>query len=368
MKSAREPLERRRLGRTGLMVSVLGFGGAPIGDPMPRKTREEAERTVRHAYERGVTYFDTARSYNNSEETIGAALSSVRDECVLATKVGDRTRRGALVQLRQSLRKLRTDRIDVVQLHGVGSVEDVRKATGSDGALEALKEAQSRGVVDHIGLTGHHPHVLVEAIRTGLFETVQVPINVITRQALESLLPTAEELDVGVVVMKPFGGQPYFTGSPEFRTLLGLDAETVARRGLAFLLRRKVSTITPGFNTVAEVDAAVNAVRGFSPRGAEETFAFWDEEAGRYCRDGGTLYTCEQCMPCPEQVNISAILRFDRYHGYGAKDWAREAYRRLSTKVEDCSECRECEKRCPYGLPIVELLQRAGKRLLSMPP
>ncbi len=361
--SAHETIERRRLGRTGLKVSVLGFGGAPIGDHAPSKTQGEAERTVRYAFDRGINYFDTARGYNNSEETIGVALAPVRDNCVIATKVGDRTKRGAWVQLRQSLRKLRTDRIDVIQLHGVMAVDDLRKAMGPDGVLEALKEARSQGLVGHIGLTGHRPHVLIEAIRTGEFDTVQVPINVITRRALEELVPVAKELDVGVVVMKPFGGQPYFSGCVEFRALLGDDVYTVARRGLSFLLRREVSTVIPGFNNVAEVEAAVKAVRGFDPAAPEERFEFWDEEGGVYCREGGTLHTCEMCMPCPEFVNVPAILRFDRYYGYGVRDWAREYYRRLSTKVEDCTQCRECEKRCPYGLPIVKLLESAAQRL-----
>jgi len=361
--SARETIEKRRLGRTGLWVSVLGFGGAPIADPMPPKTQEEAERTVRYAFEQGINYFDTARSYGNSEETIGAALAPVRDDCFLATKLWDRTRRGALVQLRQSLRKLRTKRIDVIQLHGVMALDDLKKAMGPDGVLEALKEARSQGLVDHIGLTGHRPHVLVEAIRTGEFETVQVPINAITRRALEELVPLAKELDVGVVVMKPFGGQPYFQGSPEFRALLGKDPETIARRGLGFLLRREISTIIPGFNNTAEVDAAVKAVRGFEPGEPEERFEFWDEEGGRHCRESGTLFTCETCMPCPEFVNVPAILRLDRYYGYGARDWAREQYRRLPTKAEDCTQCGECEKRCPYGVPIIERLERAAQRL-----
>ncbi|MEM2905603.1 MAG: aldo/keto reductase [Candidatus Bathyarchaeia archaeon] len=356
-------MEKRKLGRTELWVSVLGFGGAPIGEHLPLKSREEAENIVRYAFEEGVTYFDTARSYMNSEETLGAALEPVRDSCIIATKVGDRTKRGASVQLRQSLRKLRTNRIGLIQLHGVSSLDDLRKAMGPDGALEALKEARSQGLVDHIGLTGHYPHVLVEAIRTGEFDAVQAPINVITRQALEELVPTAKELDVGLIVMKPFGGQPFFPGSAEFRTLLGRDPYTVARRGLGFLLRQGVSTIIPGFESLMEVQAAVKAVEGFDPKAAEERFEFWDEEGGRYCRDGGTLHTCEMCLPCPEFVRVPAILRYDRYYGYGAKDWAQEQYRRLSTKVEDCTRCGECEKRCPYGLPIIELLERAARRL-----
>ncbi len=366
MKEARGKMEKRRLGRTGLEVSVLGFGGAPIGEHLPPMTREEAERIVRYAFDQGINYFDTARSYYNSEERIGDALAPVRDDCVIATKVEDMTRGGAWVQLRHSLKRLRTTRIDAVQLHGVNDLSTLKRAMGSDSALEALREARSQGLVDHIGITGHYPHVLIEAIRTGEFDAIQVPINVITRRALEELVPLAKELDVGVVVMKPFGGQPFFLGSDEFRTLLGRDDREIARRALGFLLRREVSTIVSGFENVEEIDAAVKAVRDFDRATHEEEFEFWSEEGGLHCREGGTLNTCEMCMPCPEFVKIPAILRFDRYYGYGLKDWARSQYMRLSTRVDDCTQCGECEKRCPYDLPIVKLLQQADQRL-SLP-
>lgn len=366
MKKVRGTIEKRRLGRTGLEVSVLGFGGAPIGEHLPPMTKMEAERTVRYAFDQGINYFDTARSYFNSEELIGDALASVRDDCVIATKVEDMTKRGAWAQLRHSLKRLRTSRIDVVQLHGDGVLKnsaDLKRAIGSDSALEALKEAKSQGLVDYIGITGHYPHVLVEATQTGEFDTIQVPINVITRQALEELVPLANELDVGIVVMKPFGGQPFFLGSDEFRTLLGRDDYETAKRALGFLLHREVSTIIPGFENVAEIDAAVKAVRDFDPTTPEEENEFWSEEDGLYCRDGGTINTCEMCMPCPEFVKIPTILRFDRYYGYGMRDWARSQYMRLSTRVDDCTRCGECEKRCPYGLPVIKLLQEADQRL-----
>jgi len=356
-------IERRRLGRTGLMVSVLGFGGAPIGEHVPPKMREEAEGIVRYAFDQGVNYFDTARSYGNSEESIGAALQPVRDSCVIATKVEDRTKRGAWVQLKQSLRKLRTDMVNVIQVHSLTDINDLKKITGSEGALEALKEARSQGIVEYIGVTGHHTHVLVEAIRTGEFDVVQAPINVVTRRALEELVPLAKTLDVGFVVMKPFGGQPFFQGSEEFRVLLGGERYKVAKRGLDFILRQEVSTIIPGFESVPEVEAAVEAVQGFNPATPIEQFEFWGDEEGRYCRESGTLYTCEMCKPCPEFLNIPAVLRFDRFYGYGIRDWAKKQYGRLSTRVDDCTQCGECEKRCPYGLPIVKLLKHADERL-----
>jgi len=162
-------VQKRRLGRTGLQVSVIGFGGIPI----IALSRKEAEKVVKYAYEKGINYFDTARAYGDSEDKMGAALKDVRDDVIIATKTHQRTKEeAARAGLKQSLRNLQTDRIDIVQLHGIG----------------------------------HNPYVLEKAIETGKFDTVLVPLNVLDRRFSEKLLPLAEELDVGVVVMKPLGG------------------------------------------------------------------------------------------------------------------------------------------------------------------
>jgi len=151
-------MHRRRLGRTGLQVSVVGFGGIPI----IALSREKAEKVVRYAYEKGVNYFDTARAYGDSEEKMGAALKDVRDEVVLATKTHQRTKEAAArAGLKQSLRNLQTDRIDLVQLHGIDSEQLLKKAMSSEGALSALEEAKAQGKIDHIGISGHNPYVLL---------------------------------------------------------------------------------------------------------------------------------------------------------------------------------------------------------------
>ena len=131
-------MKKRRLGRTGLEVSVVGFGGIPI----IARPRAEAEKVVRYAYEKGITYFDTARFYGDSEEKMGAALKDVRDEIVQATKIIMRTRKDAARALKQSFRNLQTDRIDLVNLHSVDSEGELKKATGPDGSLNAPKEAK----------------------------------------------------------------------------------------------------------------------------------------------------------------------------------------------------------------------------------
>ena len=196
-------MQRRRLGRTKLQVSIIGFGGIPI----IALSREEAEKVVRYAFDRGVNYFDTARAYGDSEEKIGAALEDIREKVVIATKTHQRTKKAAArAGLKQSLRKLRTDRIDVVQLHGIDNEETLKKAMASEGSLSALEAAKAEGKVDHIGITGHNPWLLVKAIKTGKFDMVLAPMNVLDRRASEELIPIAKEQDVGVVIMKPLGG------------------------------------------------------------------------------------------------------------------------------------------------------------------
>jgi len=169
-------MQKRRLGRTGLQVSVIGFGGIPI----IALSGDEAEKVVRYAYERGINYFDTARAYGDSEEKIGAALKDVRHQVIIATKTHQRTKEDAArAGLKQSLRNLQTDRIDLVQLHGIDSEEILKKATSSKGALKALEEAKAQGKIDYIGISGHNPYVLKKAIKTGKFDTILVPLNVL---------------------------------------------------------------------------------------------------------------------------------------------------------------------------------------------
>ena len=339
-------LPHRRLGRTSLEVPVIGFGGAPIGESVPTIPVDEAANLVRYAFEHGIRYFDTARLYNDSEEKIGVALQEVRDECIIATKVYVRTKREAEVSLKQSLRKLRTDRIDVIQLHGVNDESTLEKVMKLDGALTALKEARLEGKVDYIGVTGHRPHILVEAIKTGEFDTLQVPLNVITRTALDELIPLARDLDVGVVIMKPFGGQEFFLGSEEFRKILGEDRTTIAKKALDFILSKDISVVIPGFTSPEEVDAAIKAALEFDAGNITESYDFWDETE-EFCRESGSPLTCGRCLPCPQLLDIPSILKYDRYYTYGAERWARDQYQRLPTRVDDCNECGGMREEMP---------------------
>jgi len=368
-------MEKRRLGRTGLQVSVIGFGGIPI----IALSRKEAEKVVRYAFEKGINYFDTARAYGDSEEKIGAALKDVRDNVVIATKTHQRTREDAArAGLKQSLRNLQTDRIDLVQLHGIDNEETLNKAMGSDGSLNALKEAKAQGKIGYIGISGHNPYVLMKAIKTGDFDTVLVPLNILERRATEELIPLAKELDIGVIIMKSMGGcggpleypqrEARFLGRPEldwpdsseFIDHFGKNGIERAQRSLRFVLAHDIDTVIPGFRSMEEIDFAVKVAeefKGLTPK-EEKTYKFGDLPLEPFCRG------CGLCMPCPDGVDIQVILRWDVYNTfYNIKNWTREQYPKLRTKVNSCAECGECERKCPYKLPVISMLKEAEKRL-----
>ncbi len=153
-------LQKRRLGRTNLQVSIVGFGGTWISE----LNTPEAVRVVRKAFELGINYFDTAKLDGDSEEKIGAALQDVRDKCIIATKTGSRTKKESLEDFKSSLKRLKTDRLDIIQLHGIDDEKTLAKAMGADGSLQTCKEARKQGLVDFIGITGHKPRVLVKAV------------------------------------------------------------------------------------------------------------------------------------------------------------------------------------------------------------
>lgn len=368
-------VQKRRLGRTDLQVSIIGFGGIPIVSA----SRHEAEKIVRHAFERGVNYFDTARVYGDSEEKIGAALKDVRDEVVIATKVLQRTKRDAArAGLKQSLRNLRTNRIDLLQLHGVDSDEVLEKVTKPDGALQALKESKAQGQIDHIGVTGHNPHILGKAISTREFDTVLVPFNIVTRTATDGLISLANELDVGIVIMKAVGGceRPLeypqrdgrFLGKPEtdwpdaseFITHFGKEGIDRARRSLRFVLAHDIDTVIPGLRSIKEVDYALEVGESFDGLSPEEkkNYRFGELPTEPFCRE------CGACMPCPDDVEIPTILRWGAYYSfYDVKKWTKEQYPKLRTRFDSCTECGECEKKCPYHLPVIEMLRTTDKML-----
>ncbi len=359
-------MKTRRLGRTNLNVSVIGFGGEWV---IPSSV-DYALKMYARALELGVTYFDAARIYGNVEEKLGMALEGVRDKVVIATKTHHLFDPDACrVGLKQSLRHLRTDRVDVVILQHIDNERNLEQLLGENSALQVLKEARSEGKVDFIGLSGHRPHVLAKAIQTGEFDMILVPFNIITREATEELLPLAKKLDIGVAAMKAFGGPDQrfvqcelsriVPQKAEFNRILGVGY-TRTRRCLRYVLAHDVHTVVGGFSRIAQVESAAKVGAKLTDLTDKEKaeLRFGELPPSPYCRD------CGSCARCPEGLKIPLILQLDRYYSYfGIRDWSRDVYERLAVKIDDCSKCGKCEQKCPYELSVIEMLAKAHQRL-----
>jgi predicted aldo/keto reductase-like oxidoreductase len=323
-----------QLGRTGLQVSRIGFGGIPI----QRLLEPEAVRVVRRCLELGVTFFDTATGYSTSEERIGQALAGRRDQAIIATKTPARDRTTALEHLALSLKRLNVEVIDLWQLHNVSTIEDYEQVLGPGGALEAAHQALEAGQVRHIGITSHSMDVALEAVPSGQFETVQFPFNFVSHEPAQRLVPLAADHDVGFIAMKPMGGG-----------LLG-DANLCIK----YLLQFGNVVPDPGIQRIEEIEEIVKIVEGSWELTVEEWHDVEQIRAKlgtRFCR------RCGYCEPCPQGVRISTVMNVRSF-------WQRMPADRLATGwlldavagARDCIECGECEEKCPYQLPIRELL------------
>ena len=334
-------MEKRRLGRTGLDVSVIGFGGIPIQGLSDR----DAELVLCVALDSGIDFFDTARGYTDSESKIGKALASRRDEYYLATKSMVRDADAMQRDLETSLRNLRTDCIDLYQLHAVGSAEQLEQVAGPGGALEALNRAKDKGQVRFIGITGHSREILTRGVETDLFDTVQHPFNPIETEWLEDLVPGAVQRDVGRIGMKPVAGG----------ALRNVPA------ALRFALDGGVDIVIPGMDSVEQVRENAAAGSPLRPPNAEDLALLDDEKVhwqGQFCR------RCGYCKPCPNGLDIPTLLLIQAYwERYGLRDWSRQRLAPLEKTYGDCLACGECTERCPYGLPIAELMERGATEI-----
>lgn len=335
-------MQYRRLGRTGLQVSCIGLGGIPI----QRVDQAEAVRVVRAALDSGINFIDTARGYTDSEEKIGRALEGVRrEEVILATKSTSRSLEGILKDIDKSLSLLKVDYIDLYQMHNVKTEEELKQVTGPDGALEGLRKAQEQGKIRYIGVSSHTRENLAKMMPMGIVDTIQVPFNAVEKDTADRLFPLAQQHDVGFIAMKPLAG----------------GALTHAQAALHFILKYPVSVAIPGMDSVEQVKANAQVAAADFQLPEAEAAALEAEVAqlgNAFCR------RCGYCQPCPEGIDIPSIFVFDGYWvRYGLKQWAIDRYRALPKHASDCQECGQCEEKCPYDLPIREMLKQARAHL-----
>ena len=331
-------MDYRTLGKTGLNISRLGFGGIPI-----QKIDEEGTRKLLHEMmEMGVNYIDSARGYTVSEQYIGYGLEGIRDKFVLATKSMSRTKEAMAADIETSLGNFRTDYIDLYQVHNP-SMEQLDQVIGEGGALEALMEAKAAGKIGHIGLTAHSTAVFERALGLDWVETIMFPYNIVEQQGAELIHKCAEK-NIGFIDMKPLAGG-------------AIEDATLALRYVCS--NPDVTVVIPGMAEVRELEQNLAACSNTEPLADEELKAMDKvrEQLGTdFCR------RCNYCAPCTVGINIPSVFLFAGYlQRYDLADWAKDRYSTLKVKASACIGCGKCEPRCPYHLPIREKLKKCAQ-------
>ena len=321
------------LGSTGITVNRNGFGALPI----QRVSEEEAVRILRKAYDNGINFFDTARAYSDSEKKIGLALSDVREKIVIATKTMATTPEEFWAQLETSLSLLKTEYIDIYQFHTPAFCP---KPGDGSGLYECMLEAKAQGKIRHIGITNHRLHVAEEAVRSGLYETLQFPFCYLAGEKEKVLVELCKEKNVGFICMKALAG--------------GLINRSDA--AYAFLAQYENTLPIWGIQRERELDEFI-AYNDDPPAMTEEISSFIAEEqktlAGDFCRG------CGYCMPCPAEIKINNCARTSLLlRRAPSANWLTPAWQAEMEKIENCLNCGQCVSRCPYELNTPELLRK----------
>lgn len=318
------------LGKTELSINPIGFGGIPI----QRLTLAESDVVLATALENGINFFDSSRVYTDSEEKMGRVFSRYdRDKIVIASKTFSRDGKGAVTDLEKALQLLKTDYIDLYQLHNISSELDFQKVFAPGGALEALQECQRQGKIKFIGVTGHKPPFLMKVLKAFDFATVQVPMNYIEQACLTELVPFARSKGMGIIAMKPVAG-----GAFKHVPLV-----------LRFSLNHGADVVIPGIDKVEQVFDNLSALEKFHQPLNQVELAILEEEkkdlGDEFCR------RCEYCMPCPQGLPISFLHILKAYYTrYNLKEWTLERIKALPHSFKDCIACGACIKKCPYEL------------------
>ncbi len=322
------------LGKTGITAPQNGFGALPI----QRVDMDTAVVILRKAYEGGMTYFDTARAYSDSEEKLGAAFGDgIRENIFIATKTAAKTPEDFWKDLETSLKNLKTDYIDLYQFHMVGQC--YRPGDGT-GMYECMVKAKEEGKIRHIGVTAHKLMVARELIESDLYETLQFPLSYLSSDKEIELVRMCKDHNMGYIAMK------------------GLAGGLINRSDAAMAFMDQFDNVMPiwGIQKEKELDEWLSYMDK-TPQLTGEIKEFIDKEknelAGDFCRG------CGYCMPCPMGIKINNCARMSlMIRRAPSKNWLSEEWQQEMAKIDTCINCRECTKKCPYELSTPELLKK----------
>lgn len=322
-----------RLGKTEIIAEKNAFGALPI----QRISKEEAVRLLRRAYDAGITFYDTARFYTDSEEKLGEAFEGMREKVIIATKTGAQTAEGFWKDLHTSLGNLRTDYIDLYQFHNPGFCPKPGDGTG---LYEAMLEAKEKGMVRHVGITNHRLHIAREAVDSGLYETMQFPFSYLSGEQDIALAQACREADMGFIAMKALSG--------------GLITNSAA----AYAFLAQYDNVLPiwGVQRESELDEFLSYVEN-PPVMNEELSAVIardrEELMGEFCRG------CGYCMPCPAGIEINNCARMSLLirRAPSAAQLTPQMQAKMK-RIESCLHCGKCKSKCPYGLDTPALLEK----------
>lgn len=320
------------LGTTGITVNKNGFGALPI----QRISKEEAAVLLKKAYKSGINFFDTARFYTDSEEKIGYALSDVRKQIIIATKTMTTKVEEFWNQLNTSLNNLKTDYIDIYQFHNPSFCP---KPGDGSGLYEAMLQAKEKGMIRHIGITNHRLPVAIEAVESGLYETLQFPYSYLATEKEINLVKLCREKGVGFIAMKALSG--------------GLITNSAA----AYAFLAQYDNVVPiwGVQREKELDEFISYIKN-PPALTEELRAVIDHDREELAKD--FCRGCGYCLPCPSEIDIPTSARMSlMIRRAPVSVYLNDYWKDKMKKIEDCLHCDHCKEHCPYGLDTPKLLE-----------
>ncbi|MFC1478960.1 aldo/keto reductase [Planctomycetota bacterium] len=335
------------LGRTGIEVGGIGFGALQIASKLGKR---DSARLVHYALEKGITFFDTARGYMDSEIKLGQALKGKkRGQAVIMSKTGSADKKTFITRMDESLERLNTDYIDFYMFHGIDREKQYKQIFGKDDLLSVMCKAQKSGKIRFVGFSSHVPEIAKKCIETGVFDVVLYPLSFMNREARsKGVLKAARENNTAFLAMKPFGGG------------------RIHRADWAIEYIKQVPDVLPviGFESSGEIDEVIRLYQNkssFSEKEKKEMELFRRRVGLLFCRG------CGYCMPCPQDIPINKVTFWPViYEQMGAKKSINDKLLQAVEQARSCTECRKCVEKCPYSLDIPRMLAKNSKRILEV--